>query len=534
MDENINDFDDESNDELELYVVLQVVMKELFALCTVASVVIQVILKKYLSKYPRNLIRGPNRLQEQMDHINRLVRESDITHIEQLCMDRHSFMTLCNMIHTIGGLRPSKHVTLDEKIVSRYVNDVLKAMLHLQANILSTPNPIIEAKTDPRWNCFQNCLGALDGTYIRVRVSVIHQARYRTRKGDIATNVLGVCSQQMNFIYVLPGWEGSVADSRVLRDAINRPNGLRISNGNFMQYHVSIWKEGATPSNYQEYFNMKHAQARNVIERCFGLLKMRWAILRSASYYPIRTQNRIITAFDPIEDDDDDEENQPPMGNDFIDTVETSNEWTVWRDTLAMQLYNDCMLTTSGFGWNDTKKRIDVESDSVWEAYVRRDNDAKHLRNKTFPYFDEWIQIFGKDQAIEEFAEGPTDAIEAMNAEEDVLLHGLADNDTFLELMGVNSHTGEGMDCSNSATQRAYESFAKKKDKKRSRFDDDVVEELSMFADKLVDVMGKTNEKLEFIGQRMGYSPDVASKRASLNDELTKLPITVDERLDAC
>ncbi|KAL7234997.1 hypothetical protein ACSBR1_018470 [Camellia fascicularis] len=40
---------------------------------------------------------------------------------------------------------------------------------------------------------------------------------------------------------------------------------------------------------------MKHAQARNVIERCFGLLKMRWTILRSASYYPIRTQNRIIT-----------------------------------------------------------------------------------------------------------------------------------------------------------------------------------------------------------------------------------------------
>lgn len=192
------------------------------------------------------------------------------------------------------------------------------------------------------------------------------------------------------------------------------------------------------------------------------------------------------------------------------------------------------MLATSGFGWNDTEKRIDVESDSVWEAYVRRDTDAKHLRNKTFPYFDEWIQIFGKDRATGEFAEGPADAVEAMNAEEDVLLHGLADNDTFIEQMGVNSHTGEGMDCSNSATQRACESSAKKKDKKRSRSDDDVVEELSMFADKLVDVMGKTNEKLEFIGKRMGYSHDVASKRASLNDELTKLPIIVDERLDAC
>ncbi|KAL7210004.1 hypothetical protein ACSBR1_031555 [Camellia fascicularis] len=181
MDENINDFDDENNDELQFYVVLQVVMQELFALCTVASIVIQVILKKYLSKYPRNLIRGPNRLQEQVDHINRLVRESDITYIEQLRMDRRFFMTLCNVIHTIGGLGPSKHVTLEEKVafflfilaqhlkirnvkfnfyrsgqtVSRYVNDVLQAVLRLQANLLSTPNPIIEANIDPRWNCFQ-------------------------------------------------------------------------------------------------------------------------------------------------------------------------------------------------------------------------------------------------------------------------------------------------------------------------------------------------------------------------------------------
>ncbi|MBA0771985.1 hypothetical protein Gotri_007432 [Gossypium trilobum] len=34
--------------------------------------------------------------------------------------------------------------------------------------------------------------------------------------------MLGVCTHDMRFIYVLPGWEGSVADGRVLRDAITR------------------------------------------------------------------------------------------------------------------------------------------------------------------------------------------------------------------------------------------------------------------------------------------------------------------------
>ncbi len=55
--------------------------------------------------------------------------------------------------------------------------------------------------------------------------------RYRNQKGEITTNVLIVCSQDMQFIYVLPGWEGSATDGRVLRNAINRRNGLRVPHG---------------------------------------------------------------------------------------------------------------------------------------------------------------------------------------------------------------------------------------------------------------------------------------------------------------
>ena len=41
---------------------------------------------------------------------------------------------------------------------------------------------------------------------------------------------------------------------------------------------------------------MKHASARNTIERCFGMIKQRWAILRSPSFYPVMTQGRTILA----------------------------------------------------------------------------------------------------------------------------------------------------------------------------------------------------------------------------------------------
>ncbi|MBA0607541.1 hypothetical protein Godav_019821, partial [Gossypium davidsonii] len=48
------------------------------------------------------------------------------------------------------------------------------------------------------------------------------------RKGDIATNLLGVCTPDMHFVYVLPGWQGFIADGRVLRDVINRIHGLKV------------------------------------------------------------------------------------------------------------------------------------------------------------------------------------------------------------------------------------------------------------------------------------------------------------------
>ncbi|XP_028799842.1 uncharacterized protein LOC114755134 [Neltuma alba] len=93
------------------------------------------------------------------------------------------------------------------------------------------PKPVLEDSNDDKWKWFKHCLGALDGTHIKLRVPYIDKARYRNRKGEITTNVLGVCSQDRYFIYVLPGWEGSVADGCVLRDAISRRNGLRVPQG---------------------------------------------------------------------------------------------------------------------------------------------------------------------------------------------------------------------------------------------------------------------------------------------------------------
>lgn len=61
------------------------------------------------------------------------------------------------------------------------------------------------------------------------------------------------------------------------------------------RYHLNEWT-GNRPRNYKVLFNLRHSSARNVIERAFGLLKKRWSILRTSSFFNIKTQIRIINA----------------------------------------------------------------------------------------------------------------------------------------------------------------------------------------------------------------------------------------------
>ncbi|XP_042049979.1 uncharacterized protein LOC121795505 [Salvia splendens] len=180
-------------------------------------------------------------------------------------------------------------------------------------------------------------------------------------------------------VYILAGWEGSSVDGRVLRDALSRRNGLPIKDGYYylvdagytngkgflapfrdQRYHLSEWRNGRQSTTPEEFFNMKHTSARNVIERCFGMLKMRWGIIRNSNIYPIKQQGRIIMPcfllqshirehmhVDPIEnvygDDSQNEEEDSGLDGEPVTYVEPTQEWTNWRYNFANQIFNDWM-----------------------------------------------------------------------------------------------------------------------------------------------------------------------------------------------
>ena len=55
--------------------------------------------------------------------------------------------------------------------------------------------------------------------HIECVVPVEVASAFRNRKGFTSQNVLAIVDFDMKFTYVVAGWEGSVHDARVLRDA---------------------------------------------------------------------------------------------------------------------------------------------------------------------------------------------------------------------------------------------------------------------------------------------------------------------------
>jgi hypothetical protein len=76
------------------------------------------------------------------------------------------------------------------------------------------------------WPFFEDCIGAIDGTHIPAFVPEEMRTRFRDCKGQVSINVLVACSFGMEFLYILPGWEGSTADSRVFDNARNLDFGI--------------------------------------------------------------------------------------------------------------------------------------------------------------------------------------------------------------------------------------------------------------------------------------------------------------------
>ncbi|KAK8935067.1 hypothetical protein KSP39_PZI012919 [Platanthera zijinensis] len=178
-------------------------------------------------------------------------------------MNKRAFQSLCALLVDKGLVLGTDNVSVNESVglflhilahnhkfrdvggtylrsidtISRHFNLVLRAILKLSAEMIRRP----ETSQTNRWGYFHDCVGAIDGTHIEVTVPVGDQGKYRNRKQAITTNVLGVCDADMKFTYVLPGWEGSSSDSRVLRNALEREDRFEVPIGKCTYFKIVVF-----------------------------------------------------------------------------------------------------------------------------------------------------------------------------------------------------------------------------------------------------------------------------------------------------
>ncbi|KAK2649830.1 hypothetical protein Ddye_017319 [Dipteronia dyeriana] len=115
---------------------------------------------------------------------------------------------------------------------------------------------------------FKGCIRGVDGTHISAMITGCKVSSYRNRHRIISQNVLAACNFDLEFMYVLSGWDGKY----FLVDCgfPNRRQFVAPFRG--VRYHLQEFGgQGRDLTNKVELFNLHHASLRNVIERIFGL-----------------------------------------------------------------------------------------------------------------------------------------------------------------------------------------------------------------------------------------------------------------------
>ncbi|WVZ88469.1 LOW QUALITY PROTEIN: hypothetical protein U9M48_034989 [Paspalum notatum var. saurae] len=403
-------------------------------------------------------------LQRDIWHTSELIRlidTSDRICIRELRMSRPVFYKLCARLR--DGAVIEEQVAVFLKIVgqyhtqssvavalwrsgwtvSKYFNVVLRAIMKLAPELIyarsTSTHPKITNSPNIFYPYFEGCIGALDGTHVRACVPAKSVDRFRGRKSYPTQNVLAVVDFDLCFTYVLSGWEGSAHDSLVLQDALSRPNGLKIPEGNNgfwkllrslhkkswtlhliltldvekfyladagyatrpgilppyrgVRYHLKEFQGAHDPECPKELFNHRHSQLRTT-KRAFGALKNRFKILSNKPFVPLKSQAKVVIAccalHNWILDNGPDEfiydeptwyDHLPRSKNRVSDREADVREWAAKRDAIAQQI-----IATKNNDGNDaiSHKKYKTWTDDTTEFMLQWYIDYQKDKPTTF------------------------------------------------------------------------------------------------------------------------------------------------------
>ncbi|KAG6497403.1 hypothetical protein ZIOFF_045302 [Zingiber officinale] len=392
-------------------------------------------------------------------------------------MSPSAFVELCNLLVKEGGLRPTTRITVEEQVakslyllghnvtnraldfffyqsgetVSRHFHNVLRAIMELEDKFLNQPDgsqvPSEIFNSNRFYPFFKDCVGAIDGAHIRVKVSPIDVPKFRGRKDFPTQNVLATCTFDLKFTYVLTG-------------LITLYRGER--------YHLKEYSCNP-PRNARELFNLRHSSLRNAIERAFGVVKKRFAIIRNEGLLAevdaeLNNNSEHQEENHSNRDDSDDARRGKFLKDSIAATMcasKVNNQciWTKVMDDALIDAYLNqhnidnrvggtftthafenivnelkakfsdklidkeriqnrmkhikrCWFSCydifkngmSGFGWDPITEFFIAESE-VWQQLIEIKPAAAEWKTKPIRNYEKLVQLYGKDRATGQYAE---------------------------------------------------------------------------------------------------------------------------------
>ncbi|KAI8539112.1 hypothetical protein RHMOL_Rhmol09G0155700 [Rhododendron molle] len=208
----------------------------------------------------------------------------------------------------------------------------------------------------------------------------------------------------------------------------------------------------------------------------------------------------------------------------------------------------------SGFGWNHTTNSIVVDDENVWKEYEKSNPKAKGLNGKSFPMYESWQFLFGRDRATGELAEDAAEVEEVVetyqndaNKEVDDMLNEcytptFANGDTVFprDTPFVDMSTSSGTPTSNAipAAPRTNANTPRSnantptsnvvpgRPKKKAKVD---ANEASMHV-AMANLLGESNTAFNKIADAVGYEDRLSAKREKVFTELMKLNLEMIDR----
>jgi hypothetical protein len=114
-----------------------------------------------------------------------------------------------------------------KETISRKFDEVLQCLNLLGGDNICPKDPqfrtvhprLQDSRFSPHFN---NCIGAIDGTHVKVVMPANERIEHTCRHGYPTQNVMAICDFDMRFTFVVSGWPGSAHDSRVFNHTLNR------------------------------------------------------------------------------------------------------------------------------------------------------------------------------------------------------------------------------------------------------------------------------------------------------------------------